>query len=247
MNLDVLVFGAHPDDAELSMGGTIAKLTSHGLKVGLIDFTKGELGTRGTSETRQKEAFHAAIALKIANRENLNMPDGEVSATKENIMKVVLAIRKFRPKIIFAPYKNDRHPDHVHASDLVKQAYFFSGVQKIKTFNKEKAQDAYRPKKLFYYMQTYTFDPSFIVDISSTFELKMKAVRAYATQFFDPKSKEPETFISSPEFIKFIEARAEFYGFKIGKKYGEPFYSEEDVELDLLHLITSTESPKTEK
>ena len=247
MNLDVLIFGAHPDDAELSMGGTIAKLTSHGLKVGLIDLTKGELGTRGTSETRQKEAFHSAIALKIANRENLDIPDGEVTATKENLMKVVLAIRKFKPKIIFAPYKNDRHPDHVHTSDLVKQAHFFSGLLKIKTFDKEKLQPAYRPKKLFYYMQTYTFEPSFIVDISDTFDLKMKAVKAYATQFFDPKSKEPETFISSPEFLKFIESRAEFYGFKIGKKYGEPFYTEEEVELDLIHLLGKIEHPKCEK
>jgi len=247
MNLDALVFGAHPDDAELSMGGTIAKLTSHGLKVGLIDFTKGEMGTRGTSETRQKEAFRAAIALKIANRENLNIPDGDVAVSKENLTKVIRAIRKFKPKIIFAPYKNDRHPDHTHASELVKQAYFFSGVLKTKTFDKEKAQDAYRPKKLFYYMQTCTFEPSFIVDIGESFETKMKAVKAYATQFFNPKSKEPETYISSPEFIKFIEARAEFYGFKIGKKYGEPFYTEEEVELDLVHMVKGIEHSKAEK
>lgn len=247
MNLDALVFGAHPDDAELSMGGTIAKLTSHGLKVGLIDFTKGEMGTRGTPETRQKEAFRAAIALKVINRENLYMPDGEVTVSKENLTKVIRAIRKFKPKIIFAPYKNDRHPDHVGASELVKQAYFFSGVLKIKTFDKEKAQDAFRPKKLFYYMQTYTFEPSFIVDITDSFETKMKAVKAYATQFFNPKSKEPETYISSPEFIKFIEARAEFYGFKIGKQFGEPFFTEEEVELDLIHTIKGIEHSKAEK
>jgi len=238
MNLDVLVFGAHPDDAELSMGGTIAKLSSSGLKVGLVDFTRGELGTRGTFETRQKEAFQAAIILKIANRENLLMPDGGVSTDKENLMKVIMAIRKFKPKIIFAPYKNDRHPDHVQASELVKQAYFFSGVKKLKTFDKEKSQEAFRPKKLFYYMQTYTFEPSFVVDISDTFETKMKAVKAYSTQFFDPKSTEAETFISTPEFIKFIEARAEVYGFKIGKKYGEPFFTEEGVELDLPHVLS---------
>lgn len=247
MNLDALVFGAHPDDAELSMGGTIAKLTSHGLKVGLIDFTKGELGTRGTSETRQKEAFRAAIALKIANRENLNIPDGDVAVSKENLTKVIRAIRKFKPKIIFAPYNNDRHPDHVRASELVKQAYFFSGVIKCRTFDKEKLQEAYRPKKLCYYMQTYTFEPSFIVDITDTFETKMKAVKAYATQFFNPKSKEPETYISSPEFIKFIEARAEFYGFKIGKQFGEPFFTEEEVELDLVHMVKGIEHSKAEK
>ncbi|MFA4923277.1 MAG: bacillithiol biosynthesis deacetylase BshB1 [Ignavibacteriaceae bacterium] len=237
MNLDVLIFGAHPDDAELSMGGTIAKLASAGLKVGLIDLTKGELGTRGTAETRQKEAFRSAIALKISLRENLHIPDGEVTVSKENLMSVVLKIRKYKPKIIFAPYQNDRHPDHVHTSELIKQAYFFSGLSKIKSSDKETPQSAYRPKKLFYYMQTYTFEPSFIVDISDTFELKMKAVKAYATQFFNPKSKEPETFISTPEFLKFIESRAEFYGFKIGKNYGEPFFTEEEVELDLINLL----------
>ncbi|MCK9426925.1 MAG: bacillithiol biosynthesis deacetylase BshB1 [Ignavibacteriaceae bacterium] len=247
MNLDVLIFGAHPDDAELSMGGTIAKLTSHGLKVGIIDLTKGELGTRGTAETRQKEAFRSAIALKISMRENLQIFDGEVTVSKENLMKVIMKIRKNKPKIIFAPYKNDRHPDHVHTSDLVKQAYFFSGLPKIKTFDKEKSQPAYRPKKLFYYMQTYTFEPSFIIDISDTYDLKMKAVRAYVTQFFDPKSKEPETFVSTPEFLKFIESRAEFYGFKIGKKFGEPFFTEEEVELDLIHLLGKIDHPKSEK
>lgn len=245
MNLDVLIFGAHPDDAELSMGGTIAKLTSHGLKVGIIDLTKGELGTRGTAETRQKEAFRSAISLKIAMRENLQILDGEVTVSKGNLMKVIIKIRKNKPKIIFAPYKNDRHPDHVHASDLVKQAFFFSGLPKIKTFDKEKLQPSYRPKKLFYYMQTYTFEPSFIVDISDTFDLKMKAVKAYATQFFDPKSKEPETFVSTPEFLKFIESRAEFYGFKIGKKYGEPFFTDEEVELDLIHFLGKIEHPKS--
>jgi len=245
MNLDVLIFGAHPDDAELSMGGTIAKLTLNGLKVGLIDLTKGELGTRGTAETRQKEAFRSAIALKISLRENLHISDGEVSASKENILKVITKIRKYKPKLIFAPYKNDRHPDHVHASELVNQAFFFSGLAKMKSVEDEKPQPAYRPKKLFSYMQTYTFEPSFIVDISDTFGLKMKAVKAYVTQFYDPKNKEPETFISTPEFIKFIESRAEFYGFKIGKKYGEPFFTQEEVELDLIHLLKQVDHPKS--
>lgn len=237
MNLDVLVFAAHPDDAELSMGGTIAKFTKNNFKVGIIDLTKGELGTRGSAETRQKEAFQAAIALKVAVRENLYMPDGEVTVNKENLMKVILAIRKFKPKIIFAPYFNDRHPDHISVSRLAKRAYFFSGLPKIKTFDKETQQEAYRPKKLFYYMQTYSFKPSFIVDISETFEIKMKAVRAFATQFFDPRSTEPETFISQPGFIKLIESRAQTYGFKIGKEYGEPFFCEEEIEMDLNGLL----------
>lgn len=229
MNLDVLVFAAHPDDAELSMGGTIAKLTASGKKVGIIDFTRGELGTRGTAETRQKEAFQAAISLKVAARENLYIPDGDIKNTKENLIKVVMEIRKYRPKIIFAPYFNDRHPDHIDASRIVKKAMFSSGLVKIKTFDKEVSQEAYRPKKLFYYMQTYTFEPTFIVDISSCFEQKMKAVKNFSTQFYDPKSTEPETFISSPRFLDYIESRAKFYGFQIGTQYGEPFYCEEKI------------------
>ncbi|HMN26050.1 MAG TPA: bacillithiol biosynthesis deacetylase BshB1 [Ignavibacteriaceae bacterium] len=237
MKLDVLIFGAHPDDAELAMGGTIANLTKNDLKVGIIDLTQGELGTRGTAETRQKEAFNAAITLKAAIRKNLNMPDGDIKNSEENLMKVIIAIRKFKPKVLFAPYFNDRHPDHIDASNLIKRAMFSTGLSKIKSFDKEVPQNHYRPEKLFYYMQTYTFDPTFIVDISETFDLKMKAVECYATQFHNPKSKEPETFISRPEFINYIKSRAEFYGFSIGKKFGEPFFCEEKVEYDMVHLL----------
>ncbi len=235
MNLDVLIFAAHPDDAELSMGGTIAKLSKSNLKVGIIDLTQGELGTRGSIEIRQKEAFQAAIALKAATRENLHIPDGDVKPTKENTMKAVMCMRKYKPKIVFAPYFNDRHPDHVGASKLVKEAFFYAGLEKIQTFEHEKKQDTYRPKKLYYYMQTYTFEPSFIVDISDHFEDKMAAIRAYSSQFYDPKSVEPETFISTPIFMKYVTSRAELYGFKIGKEYGEPFFCEESIELDIIN------------
>ena len=237
MNLDVLVFAAHPDDAELSMGGTIAKLTSQNFKVGLIDFTRGELGTRGSADLRQQEAFQAALALKIAVRENLNIPDGNIERNKQNLIKVIMVIRRFKPKIIFAPYFNDRHPDHIDTSFIVKQAMFSTGLIKIKTFDKEVAQQAFRPSKLFYYMQTFTFEPSFIVDVSSCFEMKMKAINSYSSQFFNPKSTEPETFISKPGFIQYIESRAQFYGFQIGKQYGEPFFCEEKIELDISSLL----------
>ena len=239
MNLDVLVFAAHPDDAELSMGGTIAKLTSNQIKVGIIDFTRGELGTRGTAETRQKEAFQAAIVLKAAVRENLHISDGGIYGTKENLMKVIMTIRRYKPKIIFAPYFNDRHPDHIDASHLVKRAMFSTGLAKIKTFDKEVAQDIYRPQKLFYYMQTYTFEPTFIVDISNYFDAKMKAIKAYESQFHNPRSMEPETFISKPEFIKYVESRAQFYGLQIGKHFGEPFYCEEKMEFDFNNMLKS--------
>ncbi len=237
MTLDVLVFAAHPDDAELAMGGTIARCTNDGLSVGIVDFTRGEMGTRGNADTRQKEALEAAKILKTSIRENLLIPDGDIEISNGNVQKVVLPIRKYRPKIVFAPFYNDRHPDHIGASKLIKRAMFVSGLEKIKTSEGEITQRAYRPAKLFYYMQTYTFEPSFIVDISNFFEIKMKAVWAYSTQFHNPESNEPETFISSPEFIDYVDARAKFYGFQIGKKFGEPFYCEEKIELNLNDML----------
>jgi bacillithiol biosynthesis deacetylase BshB1 len=239
MNLDVLVFAAHPDDAELAMGGTIAKLTFNDLRVGIVDLTRGELGTRGTMEIRQKEAFLAAGILKISVRENLMIPDGDIERKKENLMKIIMAIRKYKPKIIFAPYFNDRHPDHIHTSRLVKEAMFATGLVKVKTFHKEVSQNAYRPKKLFYYMQTYQFEPSFVVDISDCFETKMKDVQCYASQFHNPRSKEPETFISRPEFLHLIESRAMVYGFQIDKKFREPFFCEEKIELNLIEMLST--------
>ncbi|RKY90164.1 MAG: bacillithiol biosynthesis deacetylase BshB1 [Ignavibacteriae bacterium] len=237
MTLDVLVFAAHPDDAELAMGGTIARFANEGFNVGIVDLTRGEMGTRGSAETRQKEALEAAKILKTSIRENLLIPDGDIEITNDNIRKVVMLMRKFKPKIVFAPYFSDRHPDHINASKLIKRAMFVSGLEKIKTSESEIAQRAYRPAKLFYYMQTYTFEPSFVVDISNFFETKMKAVWAYSTQFHNPESNEPETFISSPEFIEYVDARAKFYGFQIGKKFGEPFYCEEKIELNLNGML----------
>ncbi len=237
MTLDVLVFAAHPDDAELAMGGTIARFANDGFSVGIVDLTRGEMGTRGSADTRQKEALEAAKILKTSIRENLLIPDGDIEISNGNIRKVVMLMRKYKPKIVFAPYFRDRHPDHINASKLIKLAMYVSGLEKIKTSEGEIAQRAYRPAKLFYYMQTYTFEPSFIVDISNFFETKMKAVWAYSTQFHNPESNEPETFISSPEFIEYVDARAKFYGFQIGKKFGEPFYCEEKIELNLNGML----------
>ena len=239
MTLDVLVFAAHPDDAELAMGGTIARFANDGFSVGIVDLTRGEMGTRGNADTREKEALKAAKILKTSIRENLLIPDGDIEISNGNIIKVVMLMRKYKPKIVFAPYFSDRHPDHISASKLIKRAMFVSGLEKINTSESEIAQHAYRPSKLFYYMQTYTFEPSFIVDISNFFETKMKSVWAYSTQFHDPESNEPETFISSPEFIDYVEARAKYYGFQIGKKFGEPFYCEEKIELNLNGMFIS--------
>jgi N-acetylglucosamine malate deacetylase 1 len=237
MILDLLVFAAHPDDAELSAGGTIAKFSSAGLKTGIIDLTRGELGTRGTIETREAEAGNAGNILSISIRENLGFRDGSINSNDGYLEAIITKIRKYRPEIMLAPYCNDRHPDHIGTSRLVKEAMFFSGLPKKVTYEENRVQESYRPKKLFYYMQTYEFKPSFIVDISDTFEIKMKAVRAYSSQFHNPESSEPETFISQPIFLKFLEARARYYGFKIGKDYGEAFFSEEEIEYDIAGLI----------
>jgi bacillithiol biosynthesis deacetylase BshB1 len=237
MTLDVLVFAAHPDDAELSMGGTIAKLTKTKYKVGIVDLTKGELGTRGNENTRKKEAAEADKILNVSVRVNLGISDGNIQRNKEHLIRIIREIRKYKPKLVFAPYVNDRHPDHHDTSVLIKEAMFSTGLPKIKTRYGGSEQKAFRPKKLFYYMQTYTFEPSFIIDISDSFEQKMKAIKAFKTQFYDPNSKEPETFISRPEFFQYLIARSQFYGFQIGKHYGEPFYCEEKIEYDLKNLL----------
>ncbi len=237
MKLDVVVFAAHPDDAELSIGGTIAKFSSLNLKAGIIDLTLGEMSSRGNIKLRLKEAEKASKILGISYRENLRISDGNIEINKKNLEKAITIIRKLTPKIVFAPYFNDRHPDHIQASKLIKDAMFKTGLTKFKTKFNGKNQSAYRPAKLYYYMQTYSFTPTFIVDITDTFERKMKAVRAYSSQFYDPNHKGPETFISRPEFVDYLEARAKYYGFEISKKYGEPFFCEEKIEMDIKNLF----------
>ncbi|MCU0414543.1 MAG: bacillithiol biosynthesis deacetylase BshB1 [Ignavibacteriaceae bacterium] len=237
MNLDVLVFAAHPDDAELSMGGTIARFTAQGLKVGVVDLTKAELSTRGNVITRAKETAAASKILKLKVRENLGIEDGGILSSKDNLKRVITIIRKFKPSIVFAPYFNDRHPDHIDASILVKRAVFSSGLEKYRTAIAGKSQLQYRPKKIFYYMQTYIFEPTFIVDVSDYFETKMKSCKAFNSQFHNPSLKKEDTFISKPEFLDYVKARAEFYGFQIRKKYGEPFYCEENIEYDFSDLL----------
>jgi len=239
MSLDFLAFAAHPDDIELGMGGTVAKLTKQNKTVGIIDMTEGELGTRGTKETRKLESSDANKILSVTLRENLGIRDGNVLVNDQNLTKVIQQIRKHKPTIIFAPYNNDRHPDHIEASKLVKRAIFLAGLTKIKTELDGTKQESYRAKKLFYYMLTFEFEPSFVIDISETFEIKMEAIRAYKTQFHVEGIKvfDPSTFISNPEFIKYYEARAKTLGFKIKKEYGEAFYSEELIELNFLNYL----------
>jgi bacillithiol biosynthesis deacetylase BshB1 len=225
MKLDVLAIGAHPDDIELSCAATLVKLVKQGRSVGIVDLTRGELGTRGSGTLRVQEAEASARILGVHIRENLSLPDGNISIDQENILKMVITIRKYKPEILLFPYSSDRHPDHEHAHDLCKDAFFFSGLVKIETTLDGQAQESYRPKRYYHYMQWNEFIPSFIVDVSEEFECRMQAIRAFASQFHNPQSKEKETVLSNPEFIDFIRTRAEYYGDRIGAKFGEPFAS----------------------
>lgn len=237
MKLDALFFGAHPDDVELSCGGTVAKFTRARKKVGIIDLTAGELGTRGSKEIRSSESKSAGKALNISVRENLGIPDGNILNNPENRTKVITLIRKYSPTVIFIPYHNDRHPDHKNANSLVRESSFYSGLTKLNTYLNGQDQKPYRPVRNIYFMQTYGFEPSFIVDITDEFETKIKAIHCYSSQFYNPASKEPDTFISDKKFLEYLEARAVYYGFQIGVKYGEPFYVEERIKFDIKRIL----------
>ncbi len=224
MKLDILVFAAHPDDAELGCGGTIAKHVAQGKKVGIVDFTRGELGTRGTIETRHQEAQDSATILAVSTRENLELRDGFFQNDVESQLKVIRAIRKYRPEIVLANAVYDRHIDHGKGASLAHDACFLSGLAKIETKDDNGiAQEAWRPKVVYHYIQSILTKPDFTVDVSEFWETKMKAIRAFKTQFHDPKSDEPETYISSPAFLDMVESRGIEFGHAIGKKYGEGF------------------------
>jgi bacillithiol biosynthesis deacetylase BshB1 len=227
--LDVLAIGAHPDDVELSCGGTIANCVRQGYKVGILDLTRGELGTRGTPKTRAEEAAKAASILGAVVRENLGLPDGNIEVTEKNRLKVMTVFRKYRPKILLMPHWLERHPDHEHAHTLAREAWFYSGLRKIETKLNGRIQEPWRPHRYFHFMQTYEFTPSFIVDISETYATRVKAIMAFKSQFYNPASKEPATFLSHESFIELLETRAKYYGSQINAKYGEPYYSVEPV------------------
>jgi bacillithiol biosynthesis deacetylase BshB1 len=225
MKLDVLAIGAHPDDIELTCGGTLIKLGTQGRRVGIVDLTAGELGTRGSPETRASEAAEAARILGAAVRENLGIDDGNIENTPDNRSKLIRVIRKYRPDVLLIPYPVDRHPDHEHAHVLCKESSFYAGLQRIETEVDGTPQTPFRPRAHYHYMHWLEFVPSFIVDISNEYERRMDAVRAFRSQFHDPESKEPSTILSTPEFMESVRTRLEYYGDKIGRPYGEPFFS----------------------
>jgi len=228
MKLDILVFGAHPDDAELGAGATIAKATANGKKVGIIDLTRGELGTRGTVEIRDKEAEKAAKILGITVRENLEFADGFFTNDKDHQLAVIQLVRKYQPDIVLCNAIEDRHIDHAKGSKLVSDACFLSGLVKIdsKLPGDDQWQFPWRPKQVYHYIQWKNLEPDFIVDVSGFVDKKMEAISAYASQFYDPDSKEPNTPISSKNFTDSIAYRARDLGRLVGVEYGEGFTAE---------------------
>ena len=227
IKLDILVLAAHPDDAELSCSGTILKHIQMGKKVGIIDLTQGELGSRGTVETRYAEARKASEILGISVRENLQLADGFFQNDKESQFAIIRMIRKYQPEIVLANAINDRHPDHGKGARVAVDACFLSGLRMIETNINGEKQALWRPKNLYHYIQDQYIMPDFVVDISEFWETKKAAIRAYETQFFsqnaDLEASMPVTYISTPEFLEFLEARAKELGHQINVKYGEGF------------------------
>lgn len=223
MKLDILAFGSHPDDVELSCSGTILKHISQGKKVGIIDLTRGELGTRGNAETRRKESAKAAKILGISVRENLGFADGFFQNDRKHQLEIIKKIRQYRPGIVLANAPADRHPDHGRGSQLVSDSCFYSGLAKIVT---GKGQKAWRPEAVYFYIQDRYIKPDFVIDISEFMNKKLESIAAYSSQFYKPGSKEPETPISSPYFMEFIKARNSGFGRNIGVQYAEGFIAE---------------------
>ncbi|MBW8524751.1 bacillithiol biosynthesis deacetylase BshB1 [Chryseobacterium chendengshani] len=231
MKIDILAFGAHPDDVELGCGGTIAKLISEGKTCVIVDLTKGELGTRGTDETRKEEAAASAKILGIVARENLGMKDGFLLNSEEYQMRIVEMIRKYRPEIVLANAIDDRHPDHAKAAKLVSDACFLAGLRKIETISKGETQDVWRPKHIFHYIQWRDIKPEFVIDISEHLEKKLEACMAYKTQFYDPSSTEPVTPIATKEFFESLTYRAQDLGRLSGVAFAEGFTTERLIAL----------------
>ncbi|MFD0767090.1 bacillithiol biosynthesis deacetylase BshB1 [Mucilaginibacter lutimaris] len=237
MKLDILVLPVHPDDAELGCAGTILKHISLGHKVGIVDLTRGELGTRGTAEIRDKEAAKAAEILGLTVRENLALPDGFFTNTQEYQLKVIAAIRKFKPEIVITNAYHDRHPDHGRANELVEASAFLSGLRRIETLDADgNAQEPWRPKQLLHFIQDRYIKPDIIVDVTGFWDKKIESVYAYSSQFhsLEYNEDEPQTYISSPEFIDQINGRGREFGKSIEAKYGEGFTSRKILGVDNL-------------
>lgn len=242
-NFDILAMAAHPDDIELGAAGTLVKHLRKGQSVAIVDLTRGELGTRGTPELRSIEAENAARVMGVQHRENAGLPDGFFENREESLRILIRFIRRFRPRIVIANALEDRHPDHGRGGRLIADACFLAGLAKIETQDLGKNQLAWRPKRVFHMIQDRFLEPDFIVDISDTFESKMEAIAQFKSQFHDPDSNEPQTYISSEKFMAFIQHRAADLGKRIGKKYGEGFLCENTPAIADLDQLLYPEFP----
>jgi len=223
MKVDILAIGVHPDDVELACSGTILKAITDGKTVAILDLTQGEMGTRGTPETRKIEAANSAKVLGVSDRVILNMGDGLFEHTNENMLEIAKYIRYYQPKIVLANAMQDRHPDHGRAGKLIADACFYAGLAKIKTEFNGAEQSAHRPTAVYHYIQDYYEKPDLVVDVTDVWKTKIESIQCYATQFYNPESTEPETPISSKGFMDFIEGRGWQFGRLISAKYGEGF------------------------
>lgn len=245
MKLDILAIGVHPDDVELGCSGTLINEIKLGKKAGILDLTQGELGTRGTIETRYAEAAKAAAVIGVNVRENLKMRDGFFRNDEEHQLKLITAIRKYQPDIILANALDDRHPDHGRAGHLISDACFLSGLVKIETRDEQgNLQPKWRPKYVLHYMQDWYHEPMLLIDISDVFEQRMKSIEAYSTQFHTNVSGDdgPQTYISTPDFLDSVIARARMLGKRIGVKYAEGFISEKKIGIRNLDALIAVET-----
>ena len=243
MKLDILAIGSHPDDVELGCSGTLISEARRGKKVGIVDLTQGELGTRGTIETRYLEAADAAKVMGLAVRENLKMRDGFFRNDEEHQKQLIQVIRKYKPEIVIGNILEDRHPDHGRAGWLIYDACFFSGLRQIKTFDERgQEQEKWRPKMLLHYIQDRFFEPDIILDVTDVWEQRTEAIKAYRTQFLPDASSDPQTYISSPDFMEALTARARLLGKRIGVKYAEGFLSKKSIGLKSLDALVMNET-----
>jgi N-acetylglucosamine malate deacetylase 1 len=238
MKIDILAIGSHPDDVELGCAGTLLKHIEKGSKAAIIDLTKGELGTRGSVELRAEEVSNSSKILGIQARTNLGFADGFFRNDKEHQLELIKLIRHFQPEVVLANARSDRHPDHGRAAELVYDACFLSGLAKIETSYNGQLQKSHRPRALYNYIQALHEDPDFVVDISAQFDKKLEAILAFKSQFYNPESEEPETFISTPQFLEFVKARAIHFGVPIGVRYAEGFHVNRTIGVsNLLELL----------
>ncbi len=224
IKLDILALGAHPDDVEMSCAGTLLAAAALGQKIGIVDFTRGELGTRGTPAIRAAEAAVAAEVLGLSARENLGLPDGFFRNDREHQLPLIQAIRRYQPNVVLANAIHDRHPDHGRAAELARDACFLSGLRMIETLDEDgQPQQPWRPRNLYHYIQDQYVTPAFVVDITAHWPTKWASILAYRSQFFNPESTEPETYLTSQAFSQFLEARGRDVGHLIGAEFGEGF------------------------